>query len=152
MDVKLRKLQKEDGLTSWKWRNNPEIWEYTSTRPSGVTQEIETQWIEKVTKRTNERRYAIIADNVYVGNVQLLDITDNDAEFHIFIGNKNYWGKGVATIATNQILEIAKNELHLKKVYLEVNKNHSVAQKLYEKTGFNVVSNKDDMIVMEKVF
>ncbi len=152
MDVKLRKLQKEDGLISWKWRNNPEIWKFTSNIPHDVTPEIETQWIEKVTKRTNERRYAIIANNIYVGDVQLLNLTNNDAEFHIFIGDTNYWGKGVATRATNLILDIAKNELHLKKVYLEVNKNHSVAQKLYEKAGFKAVSNKDDMIVMEKVF
>ena len=149
MIVKLRPLQKEDGLISWKWRNNPEIWKYTSNKPSGVTPEIETQWIEKVIKRTNEKRYAIIVDDVYVGNIQLTDISENDGEFHLFIGDTNYWGKGVATEAVKLILNIAKNELHLKKVYLKVSKDHFVARKLYQKAGFVEVGESGEKVLME---
>ena len=150
MDVKIRLLQKEDALISWEWRNNPKVWEYTLSKPNiTITPEIESQWIDNVLKRDNERRYAIIVDDVYVGNIQLLDITENDAEYHIFIGDTNYWGKGIATIATNLILDVAKNDLHLKKVHLEVNEKNIAARKLYEKVGFIEVEHNENIIFME---
>lgn len=145
--ILIRPLEQNDSEVSWKWRNDEEVWKYTGSRPNiSVTPEIEREWINKVLNQTNSRRFAIIADGIYIGNIQLTNVTEIDAEYHIFIGDKKFWGKGIANLATQKILTFAVKELKLKCVYLFVNPNNSVAIKLYEKIGFKKVSNKIKMV------
>jgi RimJ/RimL family protein N-acetyltransferase len=137
MQVLLTPLREEHASTSFQWRNNLKVWEFTENRPTRIiTPEIEHAWIVEVIQRPNEKRFAILVDSVYVGNVQLTSITDADAEFHIFIGDTNYWGKGIATQATQQLLNIAFAQLGLKTVYLQVKQNNLAAIRAYEKVGF----------------
>jgi len=45
--IVIRPLQHSDHLTSWKWRNDPDIWEFTGSRPDVfVDQATERKWIE----------------------------------------------------------------------------------------------------------
>lgn len=137
MEIKLRPLVESDALTSYKWRNNPKVWEFTGNRPNReITPEIETEWIKNVLNRKNERRYAILADEKYIGNAYLTDMTETDAEFHIFIGDTEYWGKGVATATLKQIAGIAKNELKLKRIVVEARKDNISVINVNKKCGF----------------
>ncbi|MEI8207448.1 MAG: bifunctional GNAT family N-acetyltransferase/class I SAM-dependent methyltransferase [Kiritimatiellales bacterium] len=141
MNVTIRPLTITDAATSYKWRNDPKVWEYTETHPDKeITPEIETEWIIDVLKKKNEMRFAICVDDglgpVYVGNVQLTEIDGDTAQFHIFIGAKEYWGRGVGSLATEKILQLAEHELGLKTVWLEVNCNHAKARRVYERCGF----------------
>ena len=136
MTVVIRPLVKEDANISYKWRNNPEIWKYTGSRPDReITLDIELEWIENVLLRENEKRFAILVDNVYVGNTQLTSITDESAVFHIFIGDTKYWGKGVASKAMDLLMNFAKNELNLEKLILTVNQENKSAVNLYKRKG-----------------
>lgn len=139
MDIYLRPLSLEDAKTSYKWRNDPEIWKYTDNRPDRkITQRTEESWLTKVSDRKDSARFAICIKNTdkYIGNVQLTSINNQTAEFHIFIGNKKYWGKKIAQKASRLILVYAKHQLHLKSVYLSVNLKNKTAISAYEKVGF----------------
>jgi RimJ/RimL family protein N-acetyltransferase/glycosyltransferase involved in cell wall biosynthesis len=144
--VLIRPLTIEDASTSYHWRNDGEVWKYTGNRPNiHITEEVEKNWIVDKLSETNSKRFAIEVDNIYVGNIQLTSITKSDAEFHIFIGNKDYWGKGVAYSAIQQILRYAEYILKLDKVYLKVNPEHEKAIKLYERCGFIKIDNNVSM-------
>lgn len=137
--IYLRPLALADARISYKWRNDPEIWKYTEFKPDRhITREIETKWLSSKLNKANERRFAICLLNTkqYIGNVQLIDIDNGKAWFHIFIGEKRYWGKGISQKATKIILYYAFSQLGLKKVLLEVNSLNIAAWKLYEKIGF----------------
>ncbi len=149
VNIYLRPLKEKDALTSYKWRNDPEVWELTGNRPDiTVTSEIETEWIRKVLKDPISRRFAIcIAEsNEYIGNVQLTNITKQEAEFHIFIGKKKYWGQGIGSRATEALIKFAKENLPLKQIYLFVKPENKAAVKIYEKVGFRFVD-KEKMIL-----
>lgn len=149
MQILLTPLREEHAYTSFQWRNNPKIWEFTENRPDKIiTPEIEHAWIVEVLQRHNEKRFAILVDSVYVGNVQLTSITESDAEFHIFIGDANYWGKGIATQATQQLLSIAFIQLGLKTVYLWVRQENLAALRAYSKVGFKKSEHEGDKIKM----
>lgn len=149
MAVSIRLLEEEDAKMSYLWRRDPEIWKYTGSKPTQeITYEIEKEWIKKVLKRKDEIRFAICvgSKNEYVGNVQLTNITKTDAEFHIFVGNKDFHNKGIGTKATNLILNYAAKVLKLEMVYLIVNKNNIAAIKSYEKCGFyEIETNKEQL-------
>ncbi len=149
MKVTITPLRQEHALTSYKWRNNPTVWLLTGGRPDRhVSVDMELEWIKKAIANPEQRRYAILADGVYVGNVQLTDLKDSTAQFHIFIGDTSYWGRGIATEATRLMLELAFGEFKLKSVYLWVNKANIAAQKVYEKCGFSVSETGDTEIKM----
>lgn len=137
MQVTIRPLQEQDAFTSVKWRNDPEVFKYTgNTYDHEITIESELNWIRNVINNPNDYRCAIIADGVYVGNIYLTGIDGKEADYHIFIGDKNYWGKGVAKSASNLILEYAFKELKLNEVRLKVKKENKAAHNLYLRLGF----------------
>lgn len=149
MEVIIRPLRKEDAVTSVKWRNDPEVFKYTgNTYNHTITLDMELSWISKVINNKNEYRCAILADSIYVGNIYLTDITKESAQYHIFLGEKSCWGKGVARKASQMILEYAFNVLNLDYVYLKVNKLNINALNLYRRLGFSFSEENDSWISM----
>lgn len=141
MTVELRPLRPDDAAVSVAWRNDPLVWTYTTAAGRGaVTEATERAWIEQVMRHPHERRCAILADGAYVGNVYLTDIEGGSAQFHIFIGDRQAWGRGIGRRATAAILELGWRELDLDSVYLLVHRDNSAARAMYCKLGFIAVA------------
>lgn len=149
MEVYIRLLQEDDAKTSYAWRNDPEIWKYTGSRPDHViTLDDELNWIRKAMRDESARRFAIIADEVYVGNIYLTNIHSKQAEYHIFLGNKEYMGRGVAKQASKLIIDYARDELGLNVVTLQVRPENERAVQLYMSLGFVVTSEDEEFLNM----
>lgn len=150
MNIYIRPLEEKDAYTSYNWRNNPEIWALTGSKPDKlITVEDELCWIRNVISTPNDHRFAIIADDKYIGNIYLTNAENDEAQYHIFIGEESYWGKGIATEASELLINYAKNKLKLKRIYLEVNSNHIKATKLYEKLRFESYKIDENKFLME---
>lgn len=149
MKVTIRPLVEEDAYTSVKWRNDPEVFKYTGNiYKNEIKIENELEWIRKVTNNPSDYRCAILAEGVYVGNIYLTGIKDGKADYHIFIGDKSYWGKGVAKQASLLILDYAFHVLKLNEVNLRVRKVNTSAYNLYHKLGFKEQIAEGDWTVM----
>lgn len=137
MNIFIRPLRIEDAYTSVHWRNDPEVFKYTGNKyDHEITIKSELNWISKVIQNVNEYRCAIIADGEYVGNIYLTNIKEKQAEYHIFLGNKEYWGKGVASNASRLIIEYGFKELGLSRINLNVDPENHSAISLYKHLGF----------------
>ena len=147
----LRPLTITDSNISYQWRNDPAIWKFTPFKPSSViTPEIETKWLADALEREDQKRFAICLKKTgrYIGNVQLIKIQNGEAEFHLFIGETDCWGKGLGELALILMLNYAFVELQLKNVMLQVHKDNVPAIKIYKRQGFKVVGYKDDYLEM----
>jgi RimJ/RimL family protein N-acetyltransferase len=147
MKVIIRKLKPEDAEVSYKWRNDPEIWKLTGRKwKNQVTKEMEENWIKEVIQQGDSLRFAICVgeEEKYIGNVQLTNITKKDAVSHIFIGEKQYWGMGLGTIATKLLIDYARNNLQIKKIKASVNKKNFSSIRLMEKIGYKFSHYADD--------
>lgn len=143
MIVELRPLRPEDAAISFAWRNDPLVWTYTTAAGRGpVTEATERAWIEQVIRHPHERRCAILVDGAYVGNVYLMDIGDGNAQFHIFIGDRRIWGRGVGGRATAAMLEIGWRDLDLERIHLFVHRDNAAAVTLYQRVGFVLLPQK----------
>ena len=73
-----------------------------------------------------------------IGPVYLRDIDhiNSRAEYGIFIGEKDYLGKGIGAEAGILVLDYAFRELHLHKIMLKVFAQNVRAIKNYKKAGF----------------
>ena len=136
----LRSLQIKDALTSYKWRNNPEVWKHTQNKPDKfITQDMETSWIKGVLKRKNEKRFAICYQGRYIGNIHLSNIhhtRESSAQVHIFIGEPECWGKGIGTTAINLIADYAFKKLKFCILYAAIDRKNAASLKAFEKAKF----------------
>ena len=150
MKVTIRPLIETDAYVSVKWRNDPEVFKYTgNTYNHEITIESELEWIRKVISNPEEYRCAILVDGIYVGNVYLTEIIGGNANYHIFIGERCYWGKGIAKEASRQIVDYGFNKLHLNSIRLRVRKQNIRAISLYRSLGFKYICDVNDWMVME---
>lgn len=149
MRVNIRQLKESDAYTSVKWRNIPDLWVYTTFH---VTKEIkikdELNWIRAAINERDSERFAVIVDGVYVGNTYLTNIKRGLGNYHIFIGDKRYWGKGVARKASVLTIEYAKATLDLNTIRLTVKRENAAALHLYKSLGFTETGEEDGFVVM----
>jgi diamine N-acetyltransferase len=149
--VYLRSLKLVDAKTSYLWRNNPLIWQFTRFKPvKPISESMETEWLKKALSNTKEYRFAIClkSNGQYLGNVQLIDVKSKNAELHLFIGNPSFWGKGIGRQATALILNYGFTYLGLDSIRLDVHKDNYPAIALYNKLGFFVNGEEKDFIHM----
>ena len=150
MNIYIRPLKEEDAYSSYIWRNDPEVFKFTgNVYTNRITIESELNWIRRVMDNNDEYRCAIMADDEYIGNIYLTGINDCEAWFHIFIGNKDYWGKGIAKKASLLMLDHAFNILKIKTVRLSVHPDNLSAINLYSSIGYKETGMCDNRIIME---
>src|SRR3990167_7327418 len=94
----LRKLTQDDATQAYcDWLNDPEVNAYLETKQATI------ESIQKFIKEKNESPMALLLGifwretDLHIGNVKLEPIINNLADIGILVGDKSYWGKGVAT-------------------------------------------------------
>lgn len=122
------------------WLSDSEVNKYLETK-SATSQELKNYIKEKLAD-DNCLFFGIFMkiDNKHIGNLklELIDWQKKSADFGILIGDKNYWGQGLATEATKLIVDFAFNKLNLEILKLGVIADNLAALKVYEKIGFKV--------------
>ena len=123
------------------WLNDWEVRKFLATTlPHPLTLQDEEDWFNHQRGDKDSRVFAILTlgEGRLIGNCGLhqIDWTNRHAIFGIFIGDKNYWGKGYGTDATRTLLRFAFEEANLHRVELEVFAYNKRAIRCYEKAGF----------------
>ena len=92
------------------------------------------------------------SNQTHIGNIKLepIDFKLKIATLGILIGDKEYWGKGLATEALKMVIKYSFAKLKLKEINLGVYKNNIGAIKAYKKSGF-YISQEDEKAFLMKV-
>ena len=124
-----------------RWYNDFEVMRYYGGMRPWSREEAE-QWYQSSNK--NERAaYFTIYDLVTllpVGYTGLFDISQfhRTAEFDIFIGEQESWGKGYGTEVTRLVLEYGFTCLGLNNIFLWVNEANKRGIRAYQRAGFRM--------------
>ena len=154
--VELVPLEKKYLDIVTKWNYDKEINFYFSKRPP-LSQEQQNNWLEKTLKDSTKKKYIIIhqLNKKPVGMVSLMkiELTSRKAEFGITIGEKNYWGTGIAKTASEMLLNYAFQIIKLEELYLTVFEANVRAIQFFSNLGFvktgKSFSNESGTIVIE---
>lgn len=131
---------------SWKWLNDPEIYQLTNT--SAFSKMHQKNWFNSLVYKKNYKIWGINYDQIPIGACGLKNITVNDCEYWGYIGEKKYWGLGIGTTVLNLLLDYAKSQNKIT-VWLSVLNHNEKAMNLYSKRGFQVESvEKNNLIKM----
>lgn len=144
------------------WLNDPIVNKYLETR-YGTLSDVK-EYVESKLKSDSAILWGIFwKDGKHIGNIKLepIDFGKKVATVGILIGDKEYWGRGVATESIELISNYAFEMLHLEKIILGVMKENASAIHVYKKCGFSIVEVQNgainhngilhDQILMEKV-
>lgn len=140
--IELVPIEIEDLKILNKWKNDEEVFKYLGGgyRPTSISQQ--KNWIEKLVENTSEnQRYMILSEEKEkIGFIGLYGISaiHRTADLGIYIGEKDYRGKGIATRAFKALEKYAKEYLNVRKIKLEVVKENEPAVKLYQKLDFYI--------------
>ena len=103
-----------------------------------ITKEAQKTWYDNYLKRENDYMFSIYNQTgQFLGGAALYDITRDSAEFGRILVNRAAAGKsGTGYQALMLLCQLAKKELSLRMLHLEVFEDNLPARKLYEKAGF----------------
>jgi RimJ/RimL family protein N-acetyltransferase len=141
--VKLAPLQQEHVAHFYTWLQDPEVIEYSLTafQVMKTPQQID-HWFAATLQQQNSLNLGIYLEetNALIGYAGLSGIstTNQSGEYFIFIGEKAFWGKGVGTAVTKQIVDIGFTSHQLNRIMLTVSESNTGGLKAYIKAGFVV--------------
>ncbi|NME67395.1 GNAT family N-acetyltransferase [Flammeovirga aprica] len=137
--IALKPLSKENVTSFYQWLNDPEVIRYSLSLFQKLNTEADIDfWYKGVLRDTKTLSLGIYVDEEFVGyaGISSLSSVNKSGEYYIFIGNKDFWSKGVGTEVTRQIIEIAFVEKELERLMLTVSVPNQGGVKAYKKAGF----------------
>ena len=122
------------------WLNDPEFNQYLETRYEVQTMDSVHKYVGKMIALDDELFLAIcFQDNdKHIGNIKLgpINLIHKYAEISLFIGDKNEWGKGLATEAIYTLTNYVFDILKLHKLTAGCYANNIGSVKAFKKAGF----------------
>lgn len=136
--IQLRRLEEKDALGMLEWMQDPSITEYFDLSDAQRTLESIHKFIKSAQASTQHFHFAIVnGQDEYLGTISLKNIhpKNRHAEYAIVL-RKSAQGQGFGSQATELLIEKARTELNLHKIYLNAISTNLYAIKLYQKHGF----------------
>ncbi len=120
-DVYLQSICEGDASDKYvQWLNDSDVNQYLETRFKQQTLESITKFIHQIISNPREHLFTIRlkSNNQHIGNIKVGSIKSEHktAEISLFIGDKNYWRKGIATQAIQLISKYSIEYLYLRKL------------------------------------
>lgn len=139
-----------------KWMNDLEVTKGLTSSHRIFTFTDEKKYLSMDSNQSES--HFMIVDNESdktIGSTALMDIDyiNRTATLGVFIGDKDFWGKGYGSDAINLILDFGFNIHNLNNIKLHVYDYNERAIKCYEKLGFKVVGRlRESKIVCNKKY
>ena len=139
--IHLRTIVVEDVSENYvNWLNDYEVTKYTEQKYFKHTLESVANFVNQKYHSNNDLLFGIFLENSHIGNIKLgnINLHHMSSEISYFIGNKNFWGKGIASKCVRCVVEYAIKELDLKKINAGYYEGNEGSAKVLEKCGFVV--------------
>lgn len=138
---RLRTLSDTDvGPKYLEWLSDPDVNRFLEVRfaQPKSTEDLKRS-VRDIFESPNQMLLGIfeLIGNEHLGNVKLtISPHHKTAEVGYLLGNKAYWGKGLATEAVGLTMEWAFNELYVEKLFAGVYASNKASASLLNKLGF----------------
>jgi ribosomal-protein-alanine N-acetyltransferase len=141
--VCLREIRLSDANENYcDWMNNSKINQYLESRFEKWSIKKLKNYVNKTRRNTACVFLAITAkgNNKHIGNVKIGPINwiHKFADVGIIIGEKSFWGKGIATEVIKLVIDYSFHKLNLHKLTAGAYSNNIASIKAFKKVGFSV--------------
>jgi RimJ/RimL family protein N-acetyltransferase len=138
--VKLRPMEPADADALWRWNHDPDVMRWMDDDYAQPLAQVRQRFAERPRNSYSDVLYGIEAllDGRLIGLVRLHGAEPETAcaEFDIYLGEKEYWGRGYATDAVRTMCRYGFDKMGLHKITLTVVTENRAAHHIYRKVGF----------------
>ncbi len=137
----VRPYQKED-ISAWqKWDTDPDVQRHMPEPKNTQKSDVEQlAYFEECESEPHDVYWSILwkENQKLIGTISLTEMNEHHgvAELGIVLGEKEYWGRGVAKEAMELVLTFAKAHLKLRRVIAEYEEGNTAMGKALEHAGF----------------
>ena len=121
------------------WLNDPDVCEHNSHHVFPYTRAQAEKYITDSARDERNMVFAIVAKDTskHIGNIALqrIDTISRHAEYAILIGDKDYWGKGVAKEASHLMIRHGFDALNLHRIHCGTSSANTGMQRLAAALG-----------------
>ena len=139
MELSISILQVEQVTQSYvDWYSDENVIRYSDNQYRKFSFDGQCSYVQNCIKSEDVNLYGIFDKATHIGNIVISGLSSyhRKAELTYVIGETNYWGKGVATFAIANMVQIAKKEFNLNKLYAGIASDNVGSRKVLEKNGF----------------
>lgn len=137
--VKLRPYEVSDIVAWQRWDIDLDVQKYMpGPMNTPVSDRKQIEYLKECECDTLGAYWSIVAkeDNALVGSVAITDMIGETGELGIVMGEKEYWGKGIASEAVALAVKFVLNNLNITRVTAEYEEGNVAVQKVLERAGF----------------
>lgn len=133
--IYLRPLKRKDLTGNYsRWFNDQEVCKYNSHGYFPMQKQALEDYFKEISSSNKNLVLAIVSkkNDAHIGNIalQCINWIAKNAEFAIIIGEKKYWGKGIAKEAADLILRHGFSALNLHRIYCGTSEDNVPMQSL----------------------
>lgn len=141
--IYLREVRSEDvNEEYYNWLNDSMVNQYLETRFFPRSLKNISEFVKYMDGKSDEILLAICVkeNNKHIGNIKLGPINwiHRFGDVSLLIGDKDYWGKGIATEAIKLITKFGFKTLNLHKIKAGCYANNIGSKSAFLKAGYNV--------------
>lgn len=152
--IYLKSITIDDTDDIVRWRNEEFVKQNFIFREQ-FTKELHLEWFKNKVQTGQVIQFVIFTcdANQKIGSVYLRDVDKQkgEAEYGIFIGQKEALLHGYGSEACQMMVEYARKELGLSRLTLRLLRSNEPARRSYEKAGFRLIENKTDLKNNEEI-
>jgi len=138
--VRLRAMGPADAEALWRWNHDPDVMRWMDDGYPQTLARVRTGLEERPRNAYGDVLLGIEVrgDATLIGLVRLHGAQPENgiAELDIYLGEKEYWGKGYATDAMRTACRYGFDSMRLHKITLSVVVDNLAARRVYDKVGF----------------
>ncbi len=138
-DVKIRILKVKDVTTNYvSWFEDKEVVKYSNNQYRSFSLKTQKEYVNNCLQNNDADLYGIFHKKQHVGNILIWNLSDwhRRAEIGYVIGDKSYWGSGIASLAIKEIIKISKTKYKMNKIIANCASFNEASKKCLEKNGF----------------
>lgn len=150
-NITIRLIEEHDIYETLSWRNHDDcrVWFKTTDI---ISEKSHKEWFDKYLKKDDDYLFVIEFENKIVGHIAVYDIDceNRSAEIGRFLISPDYSGRGIMSIACDEIINLCYEIFNLSYLFLEVRKNNERAIKLYKRNRFKEESESFGFLKMSR--
>jgi len=139
--IHMRTLSDQDCTDEYlSWLNDPEVSRFLETRFSPQSLDAIRDFVRIVNARENEHLFGIFLKDSgrHIGNIKVGPINPHHrvADISLFIGARDYWGRGLATEAIATVSAYAFKRLGVRKLAAGMYASNHGSRQAFMKCGY----------------
>ena len=133
------------------WLNDYLVTKFTEQKYSNHSLHSVKEFVSQQHMSENNLLFGIFIKGLHVGNIKLgpIKFEHLSAEISYFIGEKEFWNKGIASKCVSTVVQYATAELNLKKINAGYYENNIGSAKVLEKCGFVIEGIRRSDVIFE---